>query len=62
MNTAANVEIDRARNEIASLVDGLKANRIQYTFAGANRSLGADFTNQRGPAHHFYLHDAARLN
>ena len=32
MTTAANVvEIDRARNEIASLVDALKANRIQYT-------------------------------
>jgi len=32
MNTAANVvEIDRARNEIASLVTGLKANRIQLT-------------------------------
>ena len=32
MNTAANVmEIDRARNEIASLVTGLRANRVQYT-------------------------------
>jgi len=32
MKTATNVvEIDRASNEIATLVTGLKANRVQFT-------------------------------